>query len=80
MERTAKKENRTVSELVREAFRRYQEETTRQQQLARLGLAVSTLRKDAARTPASRLTMREMDAEIAAARQQRSREKSPRSA
>jgi metal-responsive CopG/Arc/MetJ family transcriptional regulator len=53
MVRTAKKENRTMSELVRELYRRY--------------IADS----------AGKLTMRQIDAEIAAARRERRRTKQP---
>src|SRR5947207_8721643 len=70
-ERLAKKENRTMSELMREAFRRYVEQNTRQQQLQKLGLAVEALRQEARETGASKLTMREIDAEIASGRKQR---------
>src|SRR5438552_137344 len=70
-ERLAKRENRTMSELMREAFRRYVEENTRQQQLQKLKLSVEALRQEAKEIGASRLTMRQIDDEIAAARQQR---------
>jgi len=80
MERTAKKENRTLSELVRETFRRYQrEEEDRQiaadpiraQRLLQLKQAVSELRNEASQTGASKLTTRQINAEIEAYRQQK---------
>lgn len=69
MERTARKENRTMSELIRELYRRYKSDEARQA----FGRALEALRAEAARTPASRLTMRQIDAEIAAARRDRKR-------
>jgi Arc/MetJ-type ribon-helix-helix transcriptional regulator len=73
MVRTAKKENRTMSELVRELYRRYIADSARQE----FGRAVETLRTEAAKTPAGKLTMRQIDAEIAAARRERRRTKQP---
>jgi Arc/MetJ-type ribon-helix-helix transcriptional regulator len=67
MERTAKKENRTMSELVRELYRRYKTDQARQE----FGSALDALRREAAKTPASKLTMRQIDKEIAAARRAR---------
>jgi hypothetical protein len=69
MERTAKKENRTMSELVRELYRRYVSDEARRE----FGRALEALRGEAANTPASRLTMRQIDAQIAAARRARKR-------
>jgi Arc/MetJ-type ribon-helix-helix transcriptional regulator len=69
MERTAKKENRTMSELVRELYRRYVSDEGRRA----FGRALETLRAEAATTRASKLTMRQLDAEIAAARRGRKR-------
>src|ERR1035438_4746167 len=77
MERTAKKENRTLSELVRETYRRYQrEEEDRQftvdpiraQRLLQLKQVVSELRNEASQTGASKLTTRQINAEIEAYR------------
>jgi predicted DNA-binding protein len=79
-ERLAKKENRTMSELMREAFRRYLDDTNRQQDLQQLKIAVDALRREASPTPAGKLTTRQMEAEIAAARRtrrQREAEKQP---
>ena len=84
MERTAKKENRTLSELVRETYRRYQrEEEDRQftvdpiraQRLLQLKQVVSELRNEASQTGASKLTTREINAEIEVYRQQKQKRK-----
>ena len=84
MERTAKKENRTLSELVRETYRRYQrEEEDRQftvdpiraQRLLQLKQVVSELRNEASQTGASKLTTRQINAEIEAYRQQKQKKK-----
>jgi hypothetical protein len=69
MERTARKENRTMSALVCELYQRYISDEARRE----FGRAVEALRTEAAKTPASRLTMRQIDAEIAAARRDRKR-------
>ena len=69
MERTAKKENRTMSELIRELYRRYVSDEARRE----FGRALENLRAEAARTPAGKLTMRQIDAEIAASRKDRRR-------
>ncbi len=76
-ERLAKRENRTMSELFREAFRRYEEERRllsdpgRPRKLGELETAVSLLREEARHTPAGKLSMRQIDAEIKAARKER---------
>ena len=67
MERTARKENRTMSELVRELYRRYVSDEARRE----FGRALEDLRAEAAKAPAGKLTMRRIDAEIAAARRAR---------
>lgn len=77
MERTAKRENRTMSELLREAFRRYVQPPA---QPATLAEALRLVRDDARRKGASRLTQEEIDAEIAAYRRQQGRKKLKRSA
>lgn len=64
----AKKEHRTLSELVREALRRYQEEDKRRESLANLRAVVETARVEAARSGSNRLTAPEIAAEIAAVR------------
>jgi len=80
MQRTARKEHRTLSELVRETFRRYQrEEEDRQiaadpiraQRLLQLKQAVSDLRNEASLTGAGKLTTRQVNAEIEAYRRQK---------
>ena len=58
-----------MSELVRELYCRYISETTR----GECTRAVEVLRREAAKTPAAKLTMRQIDAEIAAARRERRR-------
>lgn len=69
MERTATNENRTISDL----YQRYMSDQARLE----FARAVGTLRAEAAGPPASKLTMGQIDAEIAAARGKRKR-KSPR--
>ena len=77
MERTAKRENRTLSELVTESFRRYQRaeedrrlaaDPVRQQRLLDLKRAVDELRQETASTGTSKLTIRQINAEIEAYR------------
>jgi len=84
MQRTARKEHRTLSELVRETFRRYQREEedrqiaadpVRAQRLLQLKQAVSELRNEASHTGASKLTTRQINAEIEAYRQQKRKKK-----
>jgi len=71
-ERLAKKENRTMSELFREAFRRYQEqEGLRRSQLEKLGALLDASRAAAERNGAAALTPDEIDAEIKAYRRER---------
>jgi hypothetical protein len=67
MERTAKKENRTMSELVRELYRRYVADEARRE----FGRTLEVLRTEAAKTPAGKLTAPQIDGEIAAARRAR---------
>lgn len=69
MERTAKRENRTMSELVRELYRRYAADEARR----KFARSLEALRAEAAGTPAGKLTMPQMDTEISAARQSRKR-------
>ncbi len=64
-EKLAKKENRTVSELFREALRRYQDRD--ETKPASLAAALQLLREDAKRTG---LSMREINAKIAAYRRE----------
>lgn len=69
VERIARKENRTMSELVREALRRYESMLTPAP--ASLADAVRLLREDARRKGADQLTARDINAEIAAVRRGR---------
>jgi len=75
----AKKENRTMSELVREALRRYQQPAVifdvREyiRQLAPTPPAYQAIREDASRKGVDKLTMRQIDREVAAVRRQHSR-------
>jgi len=69
MERTARNENRTMSELVRELYRRYVSDEARRE----FGCALRDLRADAASAPAGEMSMRRIDEEIAAARRARKR-------
>jgi predicted DNA-binding protein len=78
-ERLAKSENRTMSELFRETFRRYQREQEdrlfladpqRPQRLLALKQVVDELRKEATKTGVSKLTQRQINAEIEAYRRE----------
>ena len=77
-ERLAKKENRTMSELVREALRRYQQPPVifdvREyiRQLAPTPPAYQSIRADASRKGVDKLTMQQIDREVAAVRRRRS--------
>jgi hypothetical protein len=80
MERTAKKENRTMSELVRETFRRYQRDEEdrrmatdplRARRLLELRETVEELRKETVKTGLSKLTDRQINAEVEAYRRQK---------
>ena len=80
MERTAKKENRTMSELVRETFRRYQRDEedrrmavdpARARRLLELKQAVDELRQESAKAGLSKLTDQQITAEVQAYRRQR---------
>jgi metal-responsive CopG/Arc/MetJ family transcriptional regulator len=51
MERTARKENRTMSELIRELYRRYVSDEARRE----FGRSLVDLRSQAAKTPAGKL-------------------------
>lgn len=75
VERIAKKENRTMSELVREALRQYERMLTPAP--ANLAEAVRLLREDARQKGADTMTARDISAEIAAARRGRRRKTNP---
>jgi Arc/MetJ-type ribon-helix-helix transcriptional regulator len=72
MEQVVRRENRTLSELVRESFRRYQQPAPLPTTLAE---ALGSVREDAKRKGVN-LTQREINAEIAAVRWQQARKKS----
>ena len=80
MEKTAKKENRTMSELVRETFRCYQRDEEdrrmatdplRARRLLELRETVEELRKETVKTGLSKLTDRQINAEVEAYRRQK---------
>jgi Arc/MetJ-type ribon-helix-helix transcriptional regulator len=72
VERLAKKENRTMSELVREALRQYQQ---KQESPINNDLiaALRAVQADAQRAGLDKLTKRDINAEIAASRKERAR-------
>ena len=70
-ERLAKKENRTMSELMREALRRYQQQEEQRPSpaaLRELSAAIALLRAEAKDKGLDKLNKREINAEITAAR------------
>jgi predicted DNA-binding protein len=83
-EQLAKKESRSMSELMREAFRRYQVEKVerelladprRSRRLAEFRRLLNELRQEAKQKGLDKITMRQIDAEIAATRGTRARRK-----
>lgn len=84
-ERLAKKENRTMSELMREALRRYQQPLvvldTREfiRQLAPTPPPYQAIRDDARRKGAAKLTLQQIDREVAAVRRRHSQKTSKNS-
>ncbi len=69
--RLAKKQNRTMSELMREAFRQYQQQEKVRPSpaaLRELAGAIAALRVDAKKKALDKLTMGEIDAEVSAYR------------
>ena len=76
-ERLAKKENRTMSELMREALRRYQQPSVvldvREyiRQLAPTPLPYQAIREDARRKGSDKLSTQQIDREVVAVRQRR---------
>jgi Arc/MetJ-type ribon-helix-helix transcriptional regulator len=76
-ERLAKKENRTMSELMREALRRYQQPSVvldvREyiRQLAPTPPPYQAIREDSRRKGSDKLSMQQIDREVAAVRQRR---------
>lgn len=74
-EKLARLENRTMSELVREALRRYQQQrTVESSPVSSWATALAKLRDDALAKGSHKLSRREIDSEIAAVRR-RSRKK-----
>jgi Arc/MetJ-type ribon-helix-helix transcriptional regulator len=71
----AARENRTMSELVREALRRYEQgaqaPVVRRQTLPEFQRAVDAFRKSARREGLDKLSMGDLNKEISAARQER---------
>lgn len=81
MERTAKRENRTLSELVRETFRRYQQQPAPMdvyefiRRLAPPPAALQAIREDAKQKGTDKLTMAQINREVAAVRKQHNKKK-----
>ena len=75
-ERLAKKENRTMSELMREALRRYQQPQVLLdvrdyiRQIAPTPPALQAIRNDARRKGSNKLSTQQIDREVAAVRRQ----------
>ena len=72
----AARENRTMSELVREALRQYEQgahTSTRQQALMEFQRAVEAFRTTARRDGLDKLSIKDLDKEISAARKERRR-------
>jgi len=73
-ERLAKKQSRTMSELFREALRWYEQKQEEEpfqpspSALAELGHIVRLIREDARQAGLNKMTMRQINAEVAAAR------------
>ena len=73
-ERLAKKENRTMSELMREALRHYQQPQAvldvREyiRQISPTPPALQAIRQEAKKNSSSKLTMKQIDAEVTAVR------------
>jgi predicted DNA-binding protein len=83
-EQLAKRENRTMSELMRETFRRYEIEEAerrllgdpmRSKHLADLRRLLGELQQEAKKKGLGKMSMRQIDAEIATVRKSRSRKK-----
>jgi Arc/MetJ-type ribon-helix-helix transcriptional regulator len=84
MERTAKREHRTMSELVRESFRRYQQQAGGMdvyelvRQIAPAPPALQAIREEARRKGTDKLTMSEINREVAAVRRKHDKKKTPK--
>jgi hypothetical protein len=78
MERTAKRENRTLSELVRETFRHYQKPSVSIydviRQIALTPPEIRAMQQDAKRAGTDKLTMAPIQREIRAVRNQHERQ------
>jgi metal-responsive CopG/Arc/MetJ family transcriptional regulator len=72
VERLARRECRTMSELVREALRRYEDQQRLERVNDALLAALRAVQEDARRSGASRLSRRQVAAEISAVRRQNS--------
>ena len=72
-EKLAKKENRTMSELFREALRRYQQQEEQRPSsaaLEQLSTAIELFRQEARRKGLDKMTMREINTEVEVARKE----------
>ena len=86
VERLARRENRTMSELVREALRRYQQTQRREPRRQRINVellaALRAVQEDARRAGLDKITNGQIHAEIAAYRREKrakqARQQSPR--
>jgi Arc/MetJ-type ribon-helix-helix transcriptional regulator len=67
-ERLAKKQSRTMSELFREGLRRLEQEEAQRSDMSSLAATLRLLRQGAKRAGLDKMTMRDIDAEIQAAR------------
>lgn len=78
-ERLARKENRTMSELMREALRRYEQPILNLReyirQIAPTPPALRAMQQDAKRKGTDKLSMAEIDREVAAVRRQHAAKK-----
>jgi predicted DNA-binding protein len=83
-EQLAKRENRTMSELMRETFRRYEIEETerrllsdpmRSKHLAELRRLLGEMQQEAKKKGLDKMSMRQIDAQIATVRKSRIRKK-----
>jgi Ribbon-helix-helix protein, copG family len=78
MERVAKRENRTLSELVRETFRHYQKPSVDVydliRQIAPTPPEIRAMQEDAKRAGADKLTMAQIQREVRAVRNQHERQ------
>jgi len=77
VERLAKKENRTLSELIREALRQYQQQRERSVNTDLIA-ALRAVQEDASRVGLDRLSQREINAEVAASRREQRQKKMKR--